>query len=94
MLHDIGAYKTDDVRKQLSYEAKNPIPHSIYGYLFIKYLSPLDEQSKMILYHHMDYTKTKDLDYKYRFELEILKVAEIMDVWRKAFGEKFDHTRM
>lgn len=92
MLHDIGAYKTDDVRKQLSYEAKNPIPHSIYGYLFIKYLSPLDEQSKMILYHHMDYTKTKDLDYKYRFELEILKVAEIMDVWRKAFGEKFDHT--
>lgn len=54
MLHDIGAYKTDDVRKQLSYEAKNPIPHSIYGYLFIKYLSPLDEQSKMILYHHMD----------------------------------------
>lgn len=24
MLHDIGAYKTDDVRKQLSYEAKNP----------------------------------------------------------------------
>ena len=51
VLHDIGAYKTDDVRKQLSFEAKNPLPHSIYGYLFLKYLSPLEEQSKMILYH-------------------------------------------
>ena len=30
VLHDIGAYKTDDVRKQLTYEAKNPVPHSIY----------------------------------------------------------------
>ncbi len=90
MLHDIGAYKTDDVRKQLTFDAKNTVPHSVYGYLFLKYLSPLDELSKMILYHHMDYTKTKDLEYRYRFELEILKVAEIMDIWMRAFGEKFD----
>ena len=92
MLHDIGAYKTDDVKKQLSYEAKKPIPHSVYGYLFLKYLSPLDEQSKMILYHHTDYIKIKDIDYKYKAELEILQVAEIMDIWMRAFGDKFDYT--
>lgn len=90
MMHDIGAYKTDDVRKQLTYEAKKPLPHSVYGYLFLKYLSPFEEQSRMILYHHMDYAKTKDLDYRYRFELEVLKVAEMMDIWYKAFGEKFE----
>ena len=39
MLHDVGAYKTDDVRKQLTFEAKNPLPHSLYGYIFLKYLS-------------------------------------------------------
>lgn len=92
MMHDIGAYKTDDVRKQLTYEAKNPLPHSVYGYLFLKYLSPFEEQSRMILYHHMDYAKTKDLDYRYRFELEILKVAEMMDIWYKAFGDKFEYS--
>lgn len=92
MLHDIGAFKTDDVRKQLTYEAKRTLPHSIYGYLFLKYLSPFEERSKIILYHHMDYSKTKDLDYRYRFELELLKVAEIMDVWYKAFGDQFDYT--
>lgn len=90
LLHDIGAYKTDDVRKQLTFEVKNPLPHSVYGYLFLKYLSPLDEQSKMVLYHHTDYSKTKDMDYRYRFELEVLKVAESVDVWHRSFGEKFD----
>lgn len=91
VLHDIGAYKTDNVRKQLTYEAKNPMPHSIYGYLFLKYLSPLEEQSKMILYHHVDTDKLQDVDYQYKPETEILKVAEIMDIWNTAFGEKFDY---
>ena len=91
VLHDIGAYKTDDVRKQLTYEAKNPVPHFIYGYLFLKYLSPLEEQSKMILYHHVDTDKLQDVDYQYKPETEILKVAEIMDIWHTAFGEKFDY---
>ena len=45
----------------------------------------------MILYHHMDYSKTKDMDYRYRFELEVLKVAEIMDIWQRSFGVKFDY---
>lgn len=91
LLHDIGANKTDDVRKPLTFESKNPTPHSIYGYLFLRYLSPLEEQSKMILYHHMDYSKTKDMDYKYRFEMEVLKVAEIMDIWQRSFGAKFEY---
>lgn len=90
VLHDIGAYKTDDVRKQLSFEAKKPLPHSIYGYLFLKYLSPLEEQSKMILYHHADTSQMEHIDYTYKDEAEILKVAEIMDIWMKAFGDKFD----
>lgn len=91
VLHDIGAYKTDDVRKQLTFEAKNPMPHAIYGYLFLKYLSPLEEQSKMILYHHVDTSRMRGLDYQYLQEAEILKVAEIMDIWQRAFGDKFDY---
>lgn len=91
VLHDIGAYKTDDVRKPLSYEAKNVMPHSIYGYLFLKYLSPLTEQSKMILYHHVDTSKLKGVEYAYMEETEILKVAEITDIWMRAFGDKFDY---
>lgn len=90
IMHDIGAFKTDDVRKTLTYEAKNPLPHSIYGYLFLKYLSPFEEQSKMILYHHVDTNKMRTINFTYKKETEILKVAEMVDIWHKAFGEKFD----
>lgn len=92
LLHDVGAFKTDDVRKHLTFEAKNTTPHTIYGYLFLRYLSPLDEQAKMVLYHHTDYTTTSELNYHYRYELEILKVAEIMEVWRSSLGDRFDYT--
>ncbi len=92
LLHDIGAFKTDDVRKQLTFEAKNPLPHAVYGYLFLKYLSPLDEQSKIVLYHHTEYSKTKDMDYRYRFELEVLKVAEMAEIWQRSFDTKFEHS--
>lgn len=92
MLHDIGAYKTDDVRKQLTYEAKKTLPHSVYGYLFLKYLSPFGEQSKIVLYHHMDYLAMYNVDFRYKFELEVLKMAEMIDIWHKAFGEKFDYS--
>lgn len=91
VMHDIGAYKTDDVRKQLTFEAKNTMPHSIYGYLFLKYLSPLTEQSKMILYHHVDTNRMGNVNYQYLEETEILKVAEIMDIWQHAFADKFDY---
>lgn len=90
MLHDIGAYKTDDIRKQLTYEAKKTLPHSVYGYLFLKYLSPFGEQSKMILYHHMDYSALEDVEFRYKFELEALKIAEMADIWNKAFGDTFN----
>lgn len=90
-LHDIGAYKTDDVHKQLTFDAKAPMPHSIYGYLFLKYLSPLEDKSKMILYHHVDTEKIKGTDFPFKKEAEILKIAEIMDIWMKAFGLKFDY---
>lgn len=94
MMHDIGAFKTDDVKKTLSYEAKRTLPHSIYGYMFLKYLSPLEKQSKMLLYHHVDTLKMRGMDYEYLKETELLKVAEIIEIWRKAFGDKFDYKQI
>ncbi len=89
-LHDIGSYKTDDVKTTLQYEAKNYMAHSIYGYLFLKYLSPMEEKSKIVLYHHVDYTQIKDLDYTYKEEATFLALAEKIDIYREALGEKFD----
>lgn len=89
-LHDIGAYKTDDVNQMLRFETKEYMPHSIYGYLFLKYLSPMEEKSKILLYHHIDYANIKDIVYTYKDEAAFLALAEKIDLYRDALGDRFD----
>ncbi|MDR0464365.1 MAG: hypothetical protein LBG94_04510, partial [Treponema sp.] len=43
MLHDIGAYKTEEIDKMIIFETANVLEHSAYGYLFLKYFSPLKD---------------------------------------------------
>lgn len=57
LLHDIGAYKTAEVDEMVSFDGKKVWRHSVYGYLFLKYLSPLRKNASAILYHHLDYRK-------------------------------------
>ncbi len=89
-MHDIGAFRTDDVSDQLTYETKDVMPHSIYGYLFLLYLTPFKERAKIILYHHTDYSQVKDSKYEYMDVVHCLNVAEKMDLYSNILGEKFD----
>lgn len=88
-LHDIGAYKTNRHDDFLHFEMKDVMPHSVYGYLFFKYLSPMAERSKVLLYHHLDYAKMKDSQFEYAKETDLLALAEKVDVYRKTLGDKF-----
>lgn len=89
-LHDIGAYKTDDVNDMLRFEVKKCMPHSIYGYLFMKYLSPMANMSKVILYHHTDYAQMKDVSFEYKDIACYLHLAEMIDIHHSALGDRFD----
>ena len=91
-LHDIGAYKTDDIGDMLRFETRDYLQHSVYGFLFIKYLSPLEEKAKILLYHHMDYKQIENLDYQYKDVAACLNLAEKVDTYNKALGDQFDYT--
>ena len=41
VVHDIGAYKTEEIDRMVEFETESVWDHSIYGYLFVKNLSPL-----------------------------------------------------
>lgn len=92
-LHDIGVYKTDDPKDVLRYEGRDYMPHSIYGYLFLKYLSPLEKESRILLYHHTDYSKLMQLerDKTIREYASYINIAEKMDIYHTAMGSKFDY---
>lgn len=57
LLHDMGAYKTDDVDDTLMFDSVGVWEHSIYGYLFVKYFSPLSSYADGIKYHHINFDK-------------------------------------
>ena len=61
LLHDIGAYKTEDVDNILGFDSANYWGHSIYGYLFLKYFSPLGYLAPVVLFHHADVDKASAL---------------------------------
>lgn len=66
--HDIGVYKTEQgkINDMLRYESRDSTAHSIYGYLFLKYLSPVPDLAKVIMYHHRDYEQLQKVDYPYK----------------------------
>lgn len=88
-MHDIGAYKTNAEDAFVDFELKDVMPHSVFGYLFFKYLSPMAERSKVLLYHHLDYAKMKNSKFEFLEETELLSLAEKVDVYRTTLGDKF-----
>lgn len=90
-LHDIGAYKTDYLQDALRYESKDYMPHSIYGYLFLLYLTPFKDRAKIILYHHTDFAKVPKSNYEFQEVCDCLNVAEKMDIYSNALGNSFDY---
>lgn len=91
-LHDIGAYKTEAgmINDMLRYESRDSRAHTIYGYLFFKYLSPVEDLAKVIMYHHTDYEQLKKVDYQYKELAAYINIAEKMDIYSSAMGSQFN----
>lgn len=90
ILHDIGLYKEDDVKKVTDFETKNLWPHSIYGFLFLKYLSPIGDRAEVILYHHLDYNRYGMIQSRYLHVIELLNLADKMDTVLHLKDEKLE----
>lgn len=81
ILHDIGIYKEENVKNVVDFETKNLWSHSIYGFLFLKYLSPMGDKAEIVLYHHLDYNRYPLINSKYMHIIECLNLADKMDTF-------------
>jgi HD-GYP domain-containing protein (c-di-GMP phosphodiesterase class II) len=88
-LHDVGAYKTENVDNILKFETKDFRAHSLYGYLFMKGLSSIGEMSKVILYHHTDFSQLSKIDFKYIDLTAYVCLAGMVDIFSESLGERF-----
>ena len=95
-LHDIGAYKTEEISRMIQFETSDIWEHSFYGYLFIRYFSPLKELAPAVLLHHITWnflengdelsTELKDLS-------QILHIADRIDVSMSLEKRSWEDTR-
>ena len=83
-LHDIGAYKTDEIDRMVEFETSHVWNHSIYGYMFFKYFTPFSGCAPAILFHHTPWEKLKELD-KVTDELkksaQLIHLADRFDIY-------------
>ncbi len=84
LIHDIGLYKTGYKGGFGSVETTDVWAHSIYGYLFMKNLTPMHDKAEIILYHHLDYKKHNAIKSQYWTVTECLTLADKMDVFMRA----------
>lgn len=77
LLHDIGAYKTEEISSMLSFDTGDVLGHSVYGYLFIKHFTPLRKMAKAILFHHTPWEHLSQMD---NVEADVLKLAQIINI--------------
>lgn len=91
MLHDVGAYKTDEINDMLAFETKDAWNHSIYGYLFVHHVSPLRALADGILFHHLDYELFDWVDCKNPALAQMIKLTDRLDVFTQG-GRGLDWT--
>lgn len=80
ILHDVGAYKTQEIDEMVSFSSKAVWSHSIYGYLFLKYMSPVGAEAEAVLYHHLDYQEYHRTDSRYLDYAALIYLADRIDI--------------
>ena len=79
-IHDIGAYKTEEIHNLVAFETGDVWEHSIYGYLFTKHFSPLKHLAPVLLFHHADLKELEYMHLSYREITQIIFIADRIDV--------------
>lgn len=81
LLHDIGAYRTEEIDKMVDFETKTIWEHSIYGYLVIKEFTPVGKLAKVILYHHANFGDFPEEAHDIMHYANLFHLADRVDIF-------------
>ena len=87
LLHDIGAYKTEEINKLIEFETKNVWEHSIYGYLILDLAEIMEEKADVILYHHIPWEKIKELSDDKKELANLIFLADRVEIYLRSKHE-------
>lgn len=88
LLHDIGAYKTEEINQMVQFETESCWDHSLYGAVFLKHFSPFSDLAEAVLYHHSRYDKMKAA----QLDPQLIEIAGLINFCdRLDIGTAFAH---
>lgn len=93
MLHDVGAYKTEEINQMVKFESENIWNHSIYGYLFLRYLSPLRQWAEAVLYHHVSAKQLDGIECSCKDAAQMVNLADRVDMFYREYGPDWERLR-
>lgn len=99
LLHDVGAYKTEEIKEMTRFESEDIWEHSIYGYLFIYHLSPLKDWAEAVLFHHVSADSLDGVDERITKASQLINLADRIDIFwlhypdKTALGKYLDKKR-
>ena len=87
LLHDIGAYKTEEIDKLIQFETKNVCEHSVYGYLILELAEVMKEKADVVLYHHTPWDKIDGLTDKKKELANLIFLADRVEIYVRSKHE-------
>lgn len=91
LLHDIGAYRLEEIQSLIQVETQSVWEHSVFGYLFLKEFSPFSELAGVVLYHHADADKKWKESDDILYYAQLMHVADRVEIWHRNYaGENFE----
>lgn len=98
LLHDVGAYKTEEIDKLVQFETKQVYDHSIYGYLILKLSEVMEGKEDVILHHHTPWEKLKPMGSENEQLANLIFLADRVEIYLRTKKipiemEKLDRTR-
>ncbi len=91
-MHDVGAYKTEEIDRMVQFETESIWDHSIYGYLFVKNFTPLSKMAPAVLFHHTPWSKLKSMDgvsAENKYIAQLIYIADRLDIWMNMEGRPY-----
>ena len=79
-LHDVGAYKTEEIDNMVQFETETAFNHAVYGYLLLRHITPLAHAAEAILYHHTPYKELLKIDCDYKRYAQLIFLADRIDI--------------
>lgn len=88
VLHDIGAYKTEEIDRMVHFETEDVSAHSVFGYLFLKSTTSLSGCAEAVLYHHTPWSTLKDMDTPAKEYAALIHLADRVDILLSTSGRE------